>query len=71
MVRANDIQLDPKTMKAKVSLEADTKAEVEVATPETIVGFPQGYTLDFFSKAFTASAELGIYQSDGTWNWGN
>ena len=70
MVRASSISTDDAHKTAKVFLEADTKAQVESATPETIEGFPEGYAIDFFSKAMTTSGDFGIYQSDGTWNWG-
>ena len=62
-----NIELNPGTMEADVFLMSDTKAEVTSAA--TIVGMPKGYTIAPFSKLMTASKELAIMQSDGTWKW--
>ena len=55
--------------KYKVSLFADTKAEVQTATSEDIKGFPAGGIIEQGSSVLTASAELAFMKSDGTWNW--
>lgn len=54
--------------KYKVSLFADTKAEV-TADPADIVGFPKDGTIEMGSSVITASAEVAFMKSDGTWNW--
>ena len=70
MVQVAGIKLNEQAKTAKVDLEADTKAEMENITTADIKGFPAGYTMEFMSSCFTASADLGFLQSDGTWNWG-
>ena len=50
----------------KVSLFADTKAEVGVSP---IVGLPENATIEIGSTVMTASGELAFMKSDGTWNW--
>lgn len=70
-VKVTKISLDEQTKKATVDLFSDTKAEMETASPNTIIGFPKGYTIDMGSSVFTSSGELAFMQSDGTWNWGN
>lgn len=65
------ISVDEQTKKATVDLFSDTKAEMETTTPDDIIGFPKGYTIDFGSSVFTAASQLGYMQSDGTWNWGD
>lgn len=71
MVKVTKVITNPITMKAKVDLEADTKEEMANITKDDIVGFPEAYDIDFMSSCFTANGQLGFYQSDGTWNWGN
>lgn len=70
MIRVNSITMKDSDMTANVFLEADTKDEVLSATTDDIIGFPKGYTIDFFSKCLTSDGEVGIMQSDGTWNFG-
>lgn len=55
------------TKTALVSLYADTKEEV--GENMTVVGLMDGYTLEANSSVFTASKELGILNSNGTWVW--
>ena len=68
MVKVSSYELNPGTKEAKVMLEADNKSEV-TNNPADAVGMPPGYKYAPFSKCFTASQELGILQSDGTWKW--
>lgn len=70
MIRVSSMTLNEADKTAKVFLEADTSSEVQSASTDDIIGFPDGYTIDFFSKAMTTSGELGIMKSDGTWNFG-
>ena len=65
------VSVDEQTKKATVDLFSDTKAEMETTTPGDIIGFPKGYTIDFGSSVTTAALDIGMMQSDGTWNWGN
>ena len=58
------------TKKVTSELFADTKAEMSTVEPDEIIGFPKGYTLDFGSSVTTAALDIGMMQSDGTWNWG-
>jgi len=58
-----------KTMKAVVSLFADSKSDVENATEADILEFPKDYTIDWGSSAMTADGEVGFLKSNGTWNW--
>ena len=53
--------------KVTAKLFCDTKSEI--TSGMTIVGMPEGYTLDFGSTVLTADAELAFLKSDGTWNW--
>lgn len=69
MIKVKDVKLNPGTLKAEVSLFADTKAEVSTTEISAIAGFPVGYTIDFGSSVMTASGELAFMKSDGTWNW--
>ena len=57
----------------KVSLEADTVAEVEAigTNPATVQGMPADTVIAPFSSCFTATQELGILGSDGNWNFGS
>ncbi len=71
MVRVASITTNDADMTAKVSLEADTKAEMTNISTDDIIGFPKGYKMDFFSDVTTSALEIGILQSDGTWNWGD
>ena len=34
-----------------------------------IVGLPDGYTIGFNSWVMTASGDIALRKSDGTWNW--
>lgn len=52
---------------ALASLYADAKSEVNSSM--TVVGLMEGYTLEAGSSVFTASKELGMLKSDGTWQW--
>lgn len=52
---------------ATVSLFADTKEEVIPGA--TIIGLPQGVTLEMGSSVMTASGEVAFMKSDGNWNW--
>ena len=71
MVKVSKIVVDEQTKEAKVSLEADTRAEMTGLSTDDIVGFPKGYTIAFMSDVFTSSAEMAFMKSDGTWNWGD
>ena len=55
------------TKTALVNLSADTKEEITANM--TVVGLMDGYTLEAGSSVFTASKELGMLKSDGTWVW--
>jgi hypothetical protein len=68
MIRVLSVDyLDEGKKQAKVFMEADTKAEVTDGAE--FIGMPKGYTPAPFSRIFTASKELAIMQSDGTWVW--
>lgn len=69
-VKVTEIKLNEQTKKAEVSLFSDTKAEMTDLDTSTIIGFPEGYEIDFGSTVVTASLDIGKMQSDGTWNWG-
>ena len=71
MVRCVGYTLNDADMTAKVELEADSQSEMAGISTDDIVGYPTGYTMDFMSSVFTAGAQLGFLQSDGTWNWGD
>ena len=58
-----------KTMKATVSLFADSKTDLDGITESDIVEFPRGYEIDWGSSVMTADGEVGFLKSDGTWNW--
>lgn len=62
--------VDEVTKKVTAGLFADTKAEMSTVEPDGIIGFPKGYELDFGSSVTTAALDIGMMQSDGTWNWG-
>lgn len=70
MVRCTGYTLNDADKTAKVTLEADSKSELAGLSTDDIIGYPDGYTMDFMSSCFTSSAELGFLKSDGTWNWG-
>ena len=57
----------------KVSLEADTAAEVEAigTNPATVQGMPTDSVIAPFSSCFTVEQKLGILGSDGVWNFGS
>lgn len=52
-----------------VTLYADTKAEVTTANVQAVI--PSGGTLEAGSIAYTPDMEVGVYQSDGSWKWGD
>lgn len=67
MVRVQKIEyLKEDTHEAKVSIFADTKAEVDTAEIE---GMPDGYNIEMGSTLMTASGELAFMKSDSSWNW--
>lgn len=70
-VKVTKISLNEQTKKATADLFSDTKAEMNTVTTDEIIGFPKGYELDFGSSVTTAALDIGMMQSDGTWNWGN
>lgn len=65
------INVDEINKKVTADLFSDTKAEMGTVTTNDIIGFPKGYELDFGSSITTAALDIGMMQSDGTWNWGN
>ena len=67
MVKVSEIKLNPTEKRAEVSLFSDTKAEI--TSGMTVVGLPEGYTIDAGSTVMTASGELAFMKSDGSWNW--
>lgn len=72
MVRCVGYVLNDSDMTAKVELEADTKSEMTGLSTDDIVGYPDGYTMDFMSSVFTTGGEMAFLKSDGvTWNWGD
>lgn len=71
MVRCTGYTLNDSDMTAKVELEADDRAEMSGITTDDIIGYPDGYTMDFMSSVFTTSGEMAFLKSDGTWNWGD
>lgn len=70
MVRCTGYTLNDSDMTAKVQLEADSKSELTNISTDDIVGYPDGYKMDFMSSCFTSDSELGFLKSNGTWNWG-
>lgn len=52
---------------AIANLSADTKEEI--TSSMKVIGLLEGYTLEAGSSVFTASKELGILQSNGSWVW--
>ena len=58
------------TKEITADLFSDTKAEMSTIDSDDIIGFPKGYSLDFGSSVTTAALDIGMMQSDGTWNWG-
>lgn len=71
MVKCTGYTLNDSDMTAKVELEADDRAEMSGITTDDIIGYPDGYTMDFMSSVFTTSGEMAFLKSDGTWNWGD
>lgn len=71
MVKCTGYILNDADMTAKVELEADDRAEMSGITTDDIIGYPDGYTMDFMSSVFTTSGEMAFLKSDGTWNWGD
>lgn len=51
----------------RVKLFADTKEEV--VDGAEIIGFPEGATIEMGSICLTASLDIGLRKSDGTWQW--
>ena len=71
-VKVNKIvNVDEINKKVTADLFSDTKAEMSTVTTDEIIGFPKGYELDFGSSVTSAALDIGMMQSDGTWNWGN
>ena len=67
MVRVQKIEyLKEDTHEAKVSIFADTKAEVGTSQIE---GLPVGYNIELGSTLMTADADIAFMKSDGSWNW--
>ena len=52
-----------------VTLYADTKAEVTTANVQAVI--PSGGELEAGSVVYTADMEVGVYQSTGSWKWGD
>lgn len=70
-VKVNKIvNVDEINKKVTADLFSDTKAEMSTVTTDEIKGFPKGYELDFGSSVTSAALDIGMLQSDGTWNWG-
>ena len=70
-VKVNKIvNVDEINKKVTADLFSDTKAEMSTVTTDEIIGFPKGYELDFGSSVTSAALDIGMLQSDGTWNWG-
>lgn len=67
MIRVETITLNEGMHTAKVSLLADSREEV--TNDAAIVGFPEGYTIDFGSTVMTTAMEIAVMKSDGQWNW--
>lgn len=68
MIKVVQVQaLNSVTKEADVGLKADTKSEV--TTSAEIIGLPDGYTIGFNSWVMTASGDIALRKSDGTWNW--
>ena len=65
MIVVQSIELNDATKTAKVMLGADNASEVQSSTTADYVGFPEGYEVEFFSKAMTAEGDLLIYGSNG------
>lgn len=71
MVKVTKIHnVDELNKKVTADLFSDTKAEMSTLVEDNIIGFPKGYELDFGSSVTTAAIDVGMMQSDGTWNWG-
>ena len=67
MVIVEDIELNPITKTAKVSLFADAKSEV--TNGMQIDGVPADYTIEGGSTARTATWDVGTAKSNGDWSW--
>lgn len=65
-VKITNIELNPETMKAKVSLFADDKTDV---TSGMELDIPEGYTLDMGSSCMTSKKDFAFLDSSGTWQW--
>lgn len=67
MVRVQKIEyLKEDTHEAKVSIFADTKAEIGTSLIE---GMPEGYNIEMGSSVMTAAGEVAFMKSNGSWNW--
>lgn len=68
MIKVTEVQNTDLDMNSyKISAFADTKEEV---TPSaTIVGLPEGATIEMGSSLITASGDLAFMKSNGQWNW--
>ena len=64
------LAMDMKNKTVVAKLFADTKEDVttDIITGE-LEGKPVGYTLDFESYAITSAGDIGILDSNETWNW--
>ena len=68
MVKVNGVaSYDPKTMKVKASLFADSKSDV--TSGMTVEGLREGYTLDAGSSCITADKDFAFLDSSGSWHW--
>lgn len=65
MVVVTDIKISPDGEKARVSLFADSQADVtDEAVSEAV-----GMEVQPGSSVLTADGKLAFLKSDGTWNW--
>ena len=65
MLSVTEITINPQTDKARVSLFADTKADVVLADAKELVG----RDLEMGSSVLTAAGEIAFLKSDGTFSW--
>jgi len=65
MLSVTEIKINPLTDKARVSIFADSKSDVNYADAVKLVG----RELDAGSSIMTANAEVAFVKSDGSLSW--
>lgn len=65
MLSVTEIKINPQTDEARVSLFADSRADVVMADAKKLVG----RDLEMGSTVITAEGEIAFLKSNGTFNW--